>query len=247
MKSALLILVCFFSVKLINSQCIPDPNLFPPNASFDASPDTIDNLPCGLPGFDYETVIHINIPSEIDGTVPGTQIPITVMIDSARVTGVSGLPFGFSNTSNAPVWLGGTVGCLDLQGQTAVEGSYDLSVSISVDYTVDVPFVGTQTGVLDTSFTGYTLIIDQGCSTVGSELLSLVNAQSLFFPNPTSGLIKFNRDVDFISVYDFTGKLIFTRENLKFNEELNLPLNSGVYIVESLKAGKISTYKLVVR
>ncbi len=59
-----------------------------------------------------------------------------------------------------------------------------------------------------------------------------------FYPNPTSGIINFNKPVESVTIYNTMGKVIFKKESIKTNLDISnikegiymIDINDGVYI-----------------
>lgn len=131
-KNLLLLFVLTFIVGLSAASaqvCTPDPQYTEPGVY----PDSATNLaPAGV-GVPYAETVTVIVP--VDTTVeivPG--FPQTLSMDSIVITGVTGLPPGFTYDCAAVgcAFLGGTTSCLVITGtaQAGDEGTYNLTVEL---------------------------------------------------------------------------------------------------------------------
>ena len=240
-KNVFSLIVFVFSALIAQTQCVPDTSVFPPGTEFGVYPDVNENLPCGVPNEDYETVMHMIVPSEFETEFGG--FPVTVTITSYEVVSVDGLPAAFVWATNEPSWAGGEVGCMTILGNTANEGTYDLTINLSADYTV----FG-QPGTLDTAYTGYSIVIDIGCTTVDIESLIVEQLENLvIYPNPTAGNVwNLSQDVQELTVYDQFGRVVYFDQNVIANKEIVTSFKNGVYTIVALKEDELITKKLIV-
>ena len=102
--------------------CIPDPQYTNTSTQKGTHPDTIVNLTQANAGTPYSQTITIVVP-------PDTTVPIlgTIVWDSTVLTGITGLPAGFtyacSNSSAKPnlcSWKGNSIGCVIITGTPGV-------------------------------------------------------------------------------------------------------------------------------
>lgn len=116
--------------------CTFNPSLVDTTAGFDMYPDTNQDFPCGHPNQYYETVLHIQFPSDIqdfDSTFPVSYPIISMRLDSSKgLNGVSGLPTNFDHASSQPIYLTGETGCITLYGTTSDSGFFDISFHFKV-------------------------------------------------------------------------------------------------------------------
>ncbi|MBK8847928.1 MAG: T9SS type A sorting domain-containing protein [Bacteroidetes bacterium] len=123
-KFLLTVVACFiFSVQLSYSQCIPDPNITIPGIY----PDSATGLAPGMVGDPYSEVIQIRVP--LDTSLLGVQI----VVDSITLLSVSSLPPGLSSACNPSTckFLGGTNGCILIDGIPTAAGSYQMKAVTS--------------------------------------------------------------------------------------------------------------------
>ncbi len=124
-----LLVVSIFVTMNASAQCIPDSSIT--HNSSGIYPDSATGLPHAFVGMPYSTVIYVYVPTDT------VYFSLPVDIVSIDVTGVGGLPPGFSYTctpSNC-VFPGGTNACITLQGPapiTGMIGNYPLVVEMDV-------------------------------------------------------------------------------------------------------------------
>lgn len=122
-------------------------------------PDTIDNLPCGLPNTYYETVVQFKMPTEAAQIDPVTYPP-GVPINWIRLDNISGLPAGMTYLTDAASssppdqWNGGEQGCATIMGQSAA-GTYPISIDVTGEVDLGITVLE-----VPLSFGGYELILD---------------------------------------------------------------------------------------
>ncbi len=127
----LLVFVASFFISLnASAQCVPDSSVT--HNSSGIYPDSATGLPHAFVGTPYSTVIYVYVPTD---TVY-FNLPVTIV--SIDVTGVTGLPPGFSYecTPSTCVFPGGTNACLTLQGPASTMGmigNYPLVVEMDVN------------------------------------------------------------------------------------------------------------------
>jgi len=117
-------------------------------------PDTITNLPLAVANLQYNEAITVVVP--IDSTIQGYTVPI----DSLGITGITGLPSGFTYLPNAAngYWHGGVTGCILVSGiaSHAQLGTYPLTLQIYI-YASGMYIPSTYTGykleIVDSVFT----------------------------------------------------------------------------------------------
>ena len=68
-------------------------------------------------------------------------------------------------------------------------------------------------------------------ATLGTSINELKNAIKMY-PNPSSGLIRFNRDITHLNIHDLSGKLVLKKSNITKLKPVNIAdLKIGIYIV----------------
>jgi hypothetical protein len=158
MKNLILVLLANAVIGAVAlGQCVTNPAYA--TEDFGIWPDTIDNLPCGLPNTYYETVVQFKMPTEA-AQVDSVTYPPGVPINWIRLDNITGLPTGMTYLTDAASssppdqWNGGEQGCVTIMGQSAA-GTYP----ISIDVTGEVVMFGVYLEV-PLSFGGYEMILD---------------------------------------------------------------------------------------
>ncbi len=228
------------------SQCVPDPVITQNIPG--VYPDSATGLPHAYVGIPYNTVMHVYVP------VDTTYLSLPATIDSIKVTGVSGLPSGFTYTctpSNC-VFPGGTNACILLQGSApgaGMIGVYPLVVLMTV-----YGKVATIPQTLSETNDNYSIVIESS-----TGLWSLSNgsfAVKQNSPNPfsrytvipvssrTAGKVN-------LKISDLLGNIVFNqdREVQKGISNLQVDaqdLKAGVYIYTVSDGKNTVTRRLVV-
>lgn len=159
-----LVISVFFLQSLISfSQCPScEPDLS--CVSVDGQPTLCpETLPVGFTGEYYEEVLTFFLPS----TILEPELNVTVTLNQITITSVTGLPFGFSYTTNNPNGVyfpaqGENYGCATLCGTPLLPGVFEVLINVAVAATV-AGFEVNQ----NQSFT-YTLVVEQGSTTTSS-------------------------------------------------------------------------------
>ncbi|MFM2135035.1 MAG: hypothetical protein RL021_435 [Bacteroidota bacterium] len=177
------LLLCSIALLISGSaaaQCVPDTSIT--HNIPGVYPDTLTGLPHAALGQVYATTIQVK--AVRDTVYQG--LPAT--IDSMVISGVTGLPSGFSYTCtpSSCSFPGGSNGCILLQSSGPVAGPagvYPISVNL-MNYG---RLLGTIPATVPFSITGYAIVIDPaaGISTVSMPTRLMV---SEFSPNPVSHL-----------------------------------------------------------
>ena len=167
----------------------------------------IRHIPHATVGIPYSTTFQILVP------VDTTYLGLPAIIDSINVTGVTGLPSGFSyscNPSNCS-FPGGSNGCFVLEGSAPTSGqigSYPLVVNLMVyGRVLGVP----QT--LPSSNDNYTLYIDQNVGITSLVPSGFFVSQNL--PNPFGNMTEVivgspAADRIVVTIADLLGNIVST-------------------------------------
>lgn len=219
------------------------------DAEWGVAPDTVTNLNDGTINSVYSQQVDVLVP--VDGEPFGSPIPIVV--DSASLSQVAGLPAGLSFECNSPLatpctFLGGSQGCGVISGIPTEAGVFDLVITVQVYYDL----FGNPSS-LPVLVEGYRIEISDPLSDGVEETAT----EFSLFPNPAQTSFELNfehqhsEDVQ-ITVFDIVGKeaLSITRRAQPGNNEFTVPvegLRQGTYIVR-LEGMKLSaTKRLVVK
>ncbi|TAH43074.1 MAG: T9SS type A sorting domain-containing protein [Bacteroidetes bacterium] len=235
----------FVSMNAI-AQCVPDSSVTHNTSGI--YPDSATGLPHAFVGVPYSTVIYVYVPTD---TVY-LNLPVTIV--SIDVTGVTGLPPGFSYTctpSNC-VFPGGTNACLTLQGPAPTSGmigNYPLVVEMDVN--------GLLSGFPQTiqeSNDNYTIVIENttGLWTVSNGTFSVKQNS----PNPVNRFtrIPVNSKVNgtlFLKFTDILGNVVLQEEREVQKGINNLLVDAanfeaGIYLYTVSDGKSIVTRRLIV-
>lgn len=241
-KLLLIVLFTMLTIGMVNAQCTPVP--FPGPAL--TNPDASQGIPPAIATFTYSQIINLRIP--VDTMFYGTSLAI----DSVGIDSVAGIPNTFSYVTNSATdyWLGGTFGCMVIQGTPtqADTGTYTLTIYAKIflggnpnntqNYTVDYDFK-----VLDSASVGFTNVNKD-------QFVVRQNAPNPFdykttirFQSPKNTSLQF-------AVYSIDGKLVRS-EMIRAEKGINKiefmkgDLPSGIYIYQ-LKNENINVRKQMI-
>ncbi len=216
-------------------------------------PDTIVNLPHATVGQPYATDLQIRVGTDTAVTTP---INCNLHITDFTLTSITGMPTGFSYTTNPSngVFPGGSSGCLHAVGTAPTPdmvGTYPLLVNVTAHLTCN-GFPITQQPV----FSGYKIVIDAdgtvGISTNAAEKFEL--GQNI--PNPSSDLTRISftsplaEKMD-LNIYNSLGQIVFKKSidaERGSNEEFisTASFADGIYIYTLRNSSTILTKRMVV-
>ncbi len=221
----------------LSAQCTPDNNM--PKGTI--SPESIQ---IGYKDVVYNEVIYFRAPSDTSTMVGSTSVP--VRIDSMEITGVKGLPQGFTYNCFTPNcrFNGGESSCLTLTGTPTQTGVYPIVVYIST-YPTLKGFIDVPLPVQNDSNTRYTLFV---YGTVGVVENTFENSISVF-PNPAKDVLYIgstsNQNLR-AQLLDISGK-IQLEQSIESNATINLKgMSKGVYILKLSNNTQHITRKVVV-
>jgi hypothetical protein len=243
---ALALLFLFAVSERSAGQCTPDP--VATGGIPGIYPDSLTGIPHATVGIPYSTVFQIKVP------VDTTYLGLPAIIDSINVTGVTGLPSGFSYACNpgSCSFPGGSDGCFVLEGSAPTSGqigSYPLIVNLMV--------YGRVLGVpqsLPSSNDNYTLYIDQNVGVSSLVPSGFFVSQNL--PNPfgnTTEVIVGSPSADRITVTvaDLLGNIVRNesyqvqkgQNRLQFRAD---DFSSGVYLYTITNGKQSYTRRMIV-
>lgn len=197
-----------FSAGSVAAQCQPDTNITGNVPGI--YPDSATGLPHAFVGVDYSTTIQLKVVRDT------TYLSLPAVVDSMVITGVTGLPSGFtySCTPSSCSFPGNSDACILLEGPAPVAsqvGAYPITVALTVyGRVLGVP----QT--LPTTITRYTIFVDNPTSVIQPVYPSRLSVSEVQ-PNPVlqdaritvglpvSGLVH-------VEVYDLLGNKVNARD-----------------------------------
>ena len=259
MKRILFFALLAFSVQSFaqNTPCVP--NATNQDSLFGLWPDTIQNLPIADEGLYYESYVQLKTPalaSEVPGVPPQYAL---LAIDSIGLIEALGLPAGIQMSCNEAscVYIGNTIGCINLFGTTNAVGVHDLE--FKVDGWVTAPIIGVISMSVATGdyvyLTGYKLVVNGS----GAEV-ELIHSNSFEvlqnIPNPFTGTtsisynLKQQRNMTF-KVFDVMGKKVMDKyfvansgtNTFKVSAE---ELESGMYFYTISNGEEAITKRMIV-
>lgn len=248
-KILLLSAVALFTAAMASAQCTPDPAY----TTSGVYPDSATGFVAGCIDVPYSQLVTNVVP--LDTTVeivPG--FPVTLVFDSVVITGVSGLPTGFSyvcydgDNVVSPVdgcaFEGNTIGCVLITG-TAVagdEGSYPLVIS------TDAYLAGGSTPQASIDVDYYTIVITTTCAT---SIAEATTSKFNLYPNPASQSFTLDGlaglDVSEISIMNAAGKVLSTETGISSaSVDMNVSnLSNGVYFVRVSHGTSVDVVRFV--
>ena len=251
MKKTLLLnaFMIFGVLGTVQAQCTPDPAYA--SEVFGIWPDTIVNLPCGLPNTYYETVLDFKLPTEA-AQVDSVTYPAGVPINWVRLDSVHGIPagIGYVTDGGGPQWDGGVQGCATLLGQTDA-GTYNLTIWVTGQivvsgFPVEVPL----------DFGGYILDIFAGCVVQVEDPINMQMNLTGNVPNPFSDQTTIHYQLPYsgeiaFTVSDLLGKTVYTEslEGVKGENKMvfaNDGLFPGIYLYQFKQSDQIVTGKMII-
>lgn len=212
------------------------------DSTFGAWPDTTINFAHAYVDVPYVQELNFKAPSDagdIDPTYSGAQL------QKYKVTGVTGLPAGFSYTCSKTncEYPGGQAGCANLTGTATASqiGIYDITIKISA--TVIVAFVPLP---IPRDFIGYKLIIEEAPVDLGTKIIA--PDEAYVYPNPAKEEINIvNAHLfDSYAIYGINGQLINNAAINSDNQKVSISeLKEGIYFIHLIKDQTKSIHKFV--
>lgn len=243
MKKLLLLTISLATAALSYSQCTPETDFG--DQPFGVAPDTIVNFMAGSVDNIYSQQIDVKVP--VDGSFANAPF---VVVDSAQVLSISGLPEGLTLQCNGNavtncMYLAGSEGCGVISGIPTEAGTFELTIDLMV-YTNLSP--------IPYSFPGYRIVVDGPTGIDENDFLSFKmedirpnpanSSTTLFLESKSSGKAEFR-------VFDLVGKEVYSREVLLTQGRNKITYNTtslpeGVYIYRLDAFGESMTSRLVV-
>jgi hypothetical protein len=220
------------------AQCTPDPA----TPSWSIVPFSMDPAYVNVP---FSQVLSYKAGSDTSVTISGNTV--NVHIDSMKITGVKGLPQGFSyacHNASCRV-LGGQQGCAAVTGTATTPGYYPLTVYVTLWGKADffIPFPVAQSD----SVTRYALDIDWA-----TGMGKVVDSRDLLLsPNPASDAVILRSGMlqdAAVAVHDLQGREILRTISTGTQHSIDVTTYPpGLYQVSVQNGASVSRTKLVVR
>lgn len=245
MKKLLLLTVAIATAAFSYGQCTPDTDFG--TQPFGVAPDTLVNFMSGEINSLYSQQIDVKVP--LNAGFAGAPF---IMVDSAQVLSIEGLPEGVAlecngNAITPCTYLSGTEGCAIISGIPTQGGTFDLTIMLMVYSSI---------GATPYPFGGYKIFIEGGSSVGLDPFDNLGFKMGTAIPNPAhlSATImvesKQNGMGEF-RVFDLVGKEV-SLKNVRLNQGSNKityntsQLPEGVYIYRLDAFGETMTSRLVI-
>lgn len=210
------------------------------DSTFGAWPDTVTNFATAYVGIAYVQGLDFKAPSDAGDINPQYS---GAAISNYKVTGVTGLPSGFTYTCSAAncEYTGGSAGCAELTGTaTAAQvGTHNLTINIQAT----VSILGGSIPV-NHSFPGYKLVIEDG----GLSTKVVAPDEVYVFPNPATSTVSIVNAHTFesLQVYGVNGQLITQKAITSSEEKIDISeLKEGVYFIHLINGDSKSIHKFV--
>ena len=215
------------------------------DSAYGVAPDTVVNFLDGSVNTIYSQQIDMKIP--LNGDFAGASF---ILVDSAQVTSIDGLPPGLTlecngNAGTECTYLAGTEGCAVISGIPTSGGTYDLIINLTVF---------TNVSPIPLPFTGYRIFIDGPTGLNDAPVLKLQLSDAK--PNPardkaTIQIKAKNSGTGLFRVFDLVGKVVYSKpliltQGINKLEYLTSDLPEGVYIYRVDAFGESMTSRLVV-
>jgi len=240
---AFLISISSFFIIDTNAQCLPD-------ASIKSSGVFPSSLPAATPNVAYSQVLQFYITKDTLFNYLGQNIKAT--IDSLFITGVKGMPLGFTYTchnTNCGIKGGGN-GCVTITG-TATEAmkntNYPLVVMIKIKGTANT-ILGPISQNINDSNSKYAIYVQSQ-----SNVNELINSDVIsLYPNPAKDKLELNvsqnsfQNADGI-ITDINGREISRTAINKTKTEIDISiLTKGIYFMKYVSEnGFVKTTKFI--
>jgi hypothetical protein len=198
--------ILLFLSSTTNAQCIPDTSITHNDPG--TYPDSLTGLPHASVGQSYSTVIQAKILSD---TSVG---PLHATIDSIVVTGITGLPNGFSHscTPSSCSFPGGTDACFLLEGlppTSQMIGTYPIIVHTTIYFKI----AGTPQSIVDDN-DDYSITIDTTTGILSPQINYFFVGQNIPNPAGESTVIPVTTqkpgDIS-LTIVNLIGKKVFNR------------------------------------
>lgn len=243
-KISTLILILHLSYFNAGAQCVPDPSYTVPGIY----PDSATGLPHAIVGQPYLTDMQLRI---LTDTI---YLGLPAIIDSIRVTGVTGIPAGFSYscTPSRCTFPGGSNACLQITGAAPTAGMVGVYPLI-VNLTIFGRVLGVPQSLNDQN-DNYRIVIDNNTGVLQLNTSNFKVGQNA--PNP----FRVRTEVEVFSpgsvtaslkIADMLGNLV-RQQNIVLKKGNNLiqidarDLSPGLYMYSVQDGKNVATRRMIV-
>jgi hypothetical protein len=240
------------STVLLNSatwaqSCTPGANFV--DSTYGVWPDTTQNFPPALVNVAYSSDLNFKVPATVTAELDATGQFVGSPIQGFTVTGVNGLPNGFTYACNISScsYAGGANGCANISGTTTTAGTFPITIDVTATVLVTLlpglpPTPVTQT----VSFPGYKIVV--GSAGIIEGIISPISVS----PNPAYASITVNgitpsMNASEIILTNIDGKTIEKR-NIDASSNLTFDtsgLNSGIYLIHVAHTNGVEIVKFM--
>jgi len=232
-------------------ECVPDSSIDSTMVGVFPLPDTVDSptsvLNSGCVDREYEMIFTAVVPASITD-------PIALDLTSVRLDSITGLPDGLSYSCepNDCIFLGGSSGCLVINGTPTEEGTFDMIVYTVVNDILPVEFPGL---LLDGQ---YRIFVTSEAECPVSIDNAFQDALGMYqnVPNPFSGITTIEMDSQISGEFDFKvfnliGKMVHSEQvDILVGENTIIfdgsRLEEGMYFYSFGQGSSIATKRMVI-
>lgn len=228
-KTLLLVTLLIGGLSQVSAQCTIMPSCTTNTLGYCTTPAENTSLPFATAAMSYTTDIQFSLATSIGGGA--------VTINDATITSVTGMPPGFTYSTNpaSGTFNGGSNACLLISGTTTVTGNYTVAVGFAVN----------------TSFgpTTQTLNWYLNVSTSAGLKSNLTLSNLIISPNPATSELVISSPSHFkhLEIVDALGKTVLNHED-NFNSQVKLDISSfskGIYFVKAYDGNNILLKKFI--
>ncbi len=212
----------------LSAQCVIGAACTPSAQGYCTVPVENTNLPNGTTNVGYSTDIQFTL---------GTSIFGFVTITDASISSVTGLPSGFTYSTNPTngTMLAGTSACMQISGSTSTPGTYSIAATFASN---------TSSGPSSQTLTWF-LTID---ATTGIQSYNEVS-KLLVSPNPATNELFVASASHFgkVVIIDALGKTVLSHDaNYSAQTTINISsLSKGVYFLQVSDGTNLTTKKFI--
>jgi hypothetical protein len=253
MKTNIIFLISFiiFSQTSFAQNCIPDSDFINSGATgIFPDPDENPNLPDGMVGVPYSTVVSFVVPADtlIDiSPIIGFPYPATLCtINYLEITTQTSLPTGLISICEPEICqiAGNSNGCISISGTPLQDGNtqFIFNGSLNISVPISVPIIGGQNIGIPKYYSPFSL-------TILPNTVDIKSNSTLFsiYPNPVCDALTIDQlnekyDIVEIIIWSVDGKTIEKRVMQNNQNKITIPmdnLENGVYIISISSNNKL--------
>ena len=240
----LIVTVIFFAHSKLMAQCTPATTL----PGYGIFPDSMAIATVNVP---YQQVLQFEAPVDTMIAVPVLG-KVPAKIDSIRITGVIGLPAGFTYQCNKPTCMviGGEIGCAMFSGTPTQVGNYPLQVLVHTSGRANILGSWVAQAQSDTNL-HYSILVK---SATGIFEIIDHSQPVKVYPNPAQNKLfidarALTNSTAIVKLYDLNGRLIRS-ENISVHNTPSIDISAlkpGIYFAEINDITKDYRVKFIVQ